>query len=374
MSDPTFRQQLDATYTFLLDCGVQRTGHSFFEALARYLADTLGMDYVCIDRLVGDGLSAQTVAVYFDGSFQDNVTYALKDTPCGDVVGKRICMFPSGVRHLFPRDEALQEIGGESYLGTTLWSYDGKPIGLIAVIGRRPLADAGRAEAILNLVSLRAAGEMERLAAEDTLRKLLLSTSILTGEAFFQTLVRELAQWTSMRWTFVAEVDPNDASQAIPLALWEDGHLESTPAYPLKGSPCEVAIAEGYYFVADDLAALHPDDTSVRHLGVVSYAGAGLYDTNERAIGVLGGMHDSPAEAMPPNAREILTLFGHRAATELVRLRHERDLQRHAAEIETFNEALVGREARVIELKSEVNRLSTELGREPPYPPVWEAE
>ena len=90
------------------------------------------------------------------------------------------------------------------------------------------------------------------------------------------------------------------------------------------------------------------------------------------AIGVLGSFHDH-AESMPPNGREILTLFGQRASTELLRLRAERELQRHAEELETFNEALVGREARVIELKSEVNRLSTELDREPPYPPVWEA-
>ena len=162
------------TYQFLLECGIHRTGRGFFEALASHLADTLNMDYVCIDRLVGDGLSAQTVAVYFDGSFRDNVTYSLKDTPCGDVVGKTICCFPSGVCRLFPRDAALQEIGGaESYLGTTLWSYDGKPIGLIAIIGRRSLTDPGRAEALLNLVALRAAGEMERLAWEETTRRLL---------------------------------------------------------------------------------------------------------------------------------------------------------------------------------------------------------
>ena len=130
------------------------------------------MDYVCIDRLEGDGLTAQTVAVYFDGKFEDNVAYALKDTPCGDVVGKTICSFPREVRRLFPRDAVLQEMMAESYVGTTLWSSQGQPIGLIAIIGRQPLADLHLAEAILKLVAVRAAGELERRQAEAETKRL----------------------------------------------------------------------------------------------------------------------------------------------------------------------------------------------------------
>lgn len=46
--------------------------------------------------------------------------------------------------------------------------------------------------------------------------------------------------------------------------------------------------------------------------------------------------------------------------------------ERANQELETFNQAMVGREARVIELKEEVNRLLTERGESPRYPPVWE--
>ncbi len=42
-------------------------------------------------------------------------------------------------------------------------------------------------------------------------------------------------------------------------------------------------------------------------------------------------------------------------------------------ELEAFNRAMVGREARVIEMKEEVNRLLAELGRPPRYEPVWNA-
>jgi DNA-binding CsgD family transcriptional regulator/PAS domain-containing protein len=157
---------------FLLQCGWSTSGEDFFQALARYLAETLGMDYVCIDRLEGDGLTAKTVAVFYDGTFEDNLAYALKDTPCGDVVGKTICSFPREVRHLFPRDAPLQEMLAESYAGTTLWNSSGQPIGLIAVIGRQPRADLHLAEAILKVVAIRAAGELERKQAEAETKRL----------------------------------------------------------------------------------------------------------------------------------------------------------------------------------------------------------
>jgi PAS domain S-box-containing protein len=170
--DITERKLIERTQMFLLNSGWSISGEDFFSALARYLAETLDMDYVCIDRLEGDGLAAKTVAVYFDGKFEDNLVYALKDTPCGDVVGKKICSFPKDVRRLYLRDVALQQMGAECYVGTTLWDSFGKPIGLIAVIGRQPRDSLSLAEAILKLVAIRAAGELERRQAETETKRL----------------------------------------------------------------------------------------------------------------------------------------------------------------------------------------------------------
>ena len=156
---------------FLLQCGYLHPGENFFESLARYLAQSLETDYVCIDRLEGDGLTARTVAIYFDGKFEDNIEYALKDTPCGESLGKTICCFPREVRYLFPGDALLQEMRAESYVGATLWNFEGKPIGLIAIIGRRPLVNPPLVKSILKLVAMRAAGELERKEAEEGLNQ-----------------------------------------------------------------------------------------------------------------------------------------------------------------------------------------------------------
>jgi PAS domain S-box-containing protein len=166
LTDITERKRAEDTLRFLVQCGTTGSAEGFFQELARYLAQSLGMDYVCIDRLKEDSLAAQTVAVFSNGKFEDNVSYTLKDTPCGAVVGKTICCFPKDVRRLFPKDSALQDLQAESYLGTTLWSSQGQPIGLIAVIGRQPLADTRLAESVLQLVAVRAAGELERQRTE----------------------------------------------------------------------------------------------------------------------------------------------------------------------------------------------------------------
>ena len=171
MSDITERKKLAEVQEFLARAAHHVSGESFFQALARYLAQALEVDLVCIDRLAGDGLVAQTVAVYRDGKFQDNQSYALTDTPGGEVVGKMICCYAREVHQAFPRNPMLQELKAESYLGTTLWGHDGKPIGLIAVSGRRPLARLRFAAAVLIQVAVRTASELERQQAEATLRE-----------------------------------------------------------------------------------------------------------------------------------------------------------------------------------------------------------
>ncbi len=168
--DITERKKIEEIQLFLSSSLYLSQKEPFFYALARYIAECLDMDFVCIDTLDGDGLTARTLAVWSDGHFEDNVEYSLKDTPCGDVVGKDVCCFPARVCQLFPHDQVLQDLRAESYIGVTLWNYSGHPIGLIAVISQRPLLNRKFAETMLKMVSIRAAGELERMQSDRALR------------------------------------------------------------------------------------------------------------------------------------------------------------------------------------------------------------
>jgi PAS domain S-box-containing protein len=168
--DFTEYKQMEDVRTFLAQTNICSENNSFFQELALYLANSLDMVFVCIDRLEENGLNATTLAVWHDGKFEDNVSYALKDTPCGDVVGNTVCCFPEKVCEYFPHDEMLKDLKADSYIGVTLWSHSGQPIGLIAVIGITPLKNRSQAEELLKMVSVRAAGELERMDAETALR------------------------------------------------------------------------------------------------------------------------------------------------------------------------------------------------------------
>lgn len=206
VQDITERKQIEMVQLFLAQCGTQ--GDEFFALLARYLAEHLHMDYVCIDRLEPGHLAARTVAVFHDGHFEDNLTYTLHDTPCGVLVGQMVCCFPSGVRHLFPSDLVLQEMNAESYVGVTLWDSRGEPSGLIAVIGRRPLTNSKFAEAILRLVAVRTAAELERKGAEDALR---------ASEERYRTLLVELQHRIKNSLTLIGSLISLEQSSATEL-------------------------------------------------------------------------------------------------------------------------------------------------------------
>ena len=167
--DITERRRIEETYEFLVQAGWLSSKEDFFGALSRFLAKTLNMEHIFIVRIDDTALTASTIAGWSDGRPVGNLQYGLKDTPCEDVVGQPICIFDTGVCDRFPKDVVLRGLGAESYVGTTLWGFDGQPIGLIAAISRRPLSDPHLAESVLKLVAVRTSGELERKRAEEAL-------------------------------------------------------------------------------------------------------------------------------------------------------------------------------------------------------------
>lgn len=136
-------------------------GDEFFRSLVLYLARSLGVEYALVGELDGGGEVA-CVAFSDHESVRRDVRYALAGTPCEDVAAGRVCCIPERVRERFPRDPMLAEVGAECYLGAPLVDATGRSLGLIAVIGRRPLADPAIAESVLRIFAARATAELER--------------------------------------------------------------------------------------------------------------------------------------------------------------------------------------------------------------------
>jgi PAS domain S-box-containing protein len=170
--DITERKRVDEALLFVAQRGWQIGAENFFDALAQFLGEKLDMDYVLIDRIDENPDMAETVALYAKGAITPNMRYALKGTPCENVMGKQLCIYRHGIQQLFPEDTLLPGMGAESYIGIPLWDSTGRSIGLIAVMGNKPLPDDAPVIQLLQLVATRAAAELERKLAEEEISKL----------------------------------------------------------------------------------------------------------------------------------------------------------------------------------------------------------
>jgi len=160
------------TLVFIAQKGWTQSHEGFFSALVLFLGEKLGVEYALVDELLPDQKRAQTVGLYASGEIVPDVEYDLHGTPCENVMGKGLCCYPKGIQRLFPEDLMLQHMAAESYLGIPLWDSRGNPIGLIAVMGKKPIVDRELAESILQMVAVRCAHELERKRAEEERRRI----------------------------------------------------------------------------------------------------------------------------------------------------------------------------------------------------------
>lgn len=162
---------VEETLYFVAQKGWTQSREGFFAALVTFLGEKLAVEYALVDELLPDQRRARTVGLYASGKVVQDLEYELRGTPCENVMGKTLCCYPEGIQELFPQDALLREMGAQSYLGIPLWDSSGAPIGLIAVMGQRPIADRHLAQTVLQIVAVRCAHELERRRAEEERRK-----------------------------------------------------------------------------------------------------------------------------------------------------------------------------------------------------------
>ena len=80
-------------------------------------------------------------------------------------------LFGAGVAQLFPTDPRLAAYGIESYLGVPVVSADGRTLGVLAALDRRPLSASNDVTRLLGLFAAGVAAELERLLAERRLQE-----------------------------------------------------------------------------------------------------------------------------------------------------------------------------------------------------------
>jgi formate hydrogenlyase transcriptional activator len=152
------------------------------------------------------------------------------------------------------------------------------------------------------------------------LKSLVAGTAASTGEDFFRTLVRHLAEALQTNHAFVAEfVVP---SRVRTLAFWSNGSIVDNVEFELRGTPCEVVYDGGLCHIPSGVPARFP----AAGPGIESYLGVPLTTKDGKVLGHLCVLDEKPLPS-EPRKLFIFQIFGARAAAELERVRLQNALQ-----------------------------------------------
>jgi PAS domain S-box-containing protein len=154
----------------VLEATAGETGQRFFHALVHHLAEALEVHFAVVTQVTND--RGRTLAFWEYDRLGHNFEEDLAGTPGADLVTGGLVCQPTGVSQLFPQATSLVERGIDSYLAVPFpdTAGSGRVTGYLAVFDERPGRIRPDHAGLLRLFAARAAGEGERLRAEEQLR------------------------------------------------------------------------------------------------------------------------------------------------------------------------------------------------------------
>jgi PAS domain S-box-containing protein len=156
------------------------------------------------------------------------------------------------------------------------------------------------------------------------LRAIVEGTVGSTGDEFFRSLVRHLAAAIDVSNAFVAEFKGN--TRVRTLAYCRRGKIVDNVEWDVRGTPCEEVVGGRLCHHPTNTWRLFPADKPLERMGIESYLGVPLVDSDGKVLGHLAVFDERP---MPEETRRlfIFRIFAARAAAELHRLRAEQMLR-----------------------------------------------
>lgn len=134
----------------------------FFRELAEHLVKVTGQDYVLIAEYQQEVDQLAILIAYGDGSHMEDGLYPIEGTPCERTLTQGIYCCKKDAQGEFPSVPLLEKLSVQSYIGHALYTGEGKPLGLIALMDRAPLKATSPTDGLLRILTTRAALEMER--------------------------------------------------------------------------------------------------------------------------------------------------------------------------------------------------------------------
>ncbi len=157
----------------------------------------------------------------------------------------------------------------------------------------------------------------ERKKIENILLNIAEGVSGATGKTFFDTLVEFLARAIDVDHAFVGRLSQN-GELIKTVSFFSKNKIADNFEYLLKGSPCENIVGKSLDIYEKNVTELFPEDTALKEMGIEGYAGAPLFDTLGRPLGILVVLSETPLK-LQEIVQSLLLIFATRASSELER-------------------------------------------------------
>lgn len=252
----------------------------------------------------------QAATKYFDLA-----SLGLRDIEEALLAGEHVLLDKSTAPELIRRFTCLQILIAPVMLQGSCWGC----IVLISPQTHWQLETLSNITTFCSILSTR----IQQQRTELRMREVIEGTAATTGDDFYSSLVKHMAQALRVDYCHIAQLN-NDKGQATVVASWEQGEAGEVFAHDLIDSPCLRALEGDLVYYPDDVQALHPaDDWLAEHL-IHAYLAAPILNSESEVLGYLAIMHTRPMDVSENDLR-VVRLFADRAAAEISRERIESD-------------------------------------------------
>jgi nitrogen-specific signal transduction histidine kinase len=164
--------QAAETLATLIKSTAKLTGELFLKKLTGLLASTFEAKY-CYIAKVSDAVrhQAETIKFWSNKLEGKNFVFNYDITPCANVLKGYITFYPRNLQEMFPEDQLIASMGIESFIGAPIYNNSENPMGMLVLMDDKPMKEKPNSRYILSIFASRAGAELERLYAEELLRK-----------------------------------------------------------------------------------------------------------------------------------------------------------------------------------------------------------
>jgi PAS domain S-box-containing protein len=188
----------------------------------------------------------------------------------------------------------------------------------------------------------------DRKRQEQALHLIMEGTAATTGQEFFRSCARYLAEVLQAPYVLINQLSP-DHQTAKTLAFWMGEEFGENFEYSLLGTPCHVAIQTGLVKYSHSVQAQFPEDSDLTTLQAESYLGTAVVDGDSNLLGNIAVLDTKPMFHYSPAEEAIVKIFATRVATEIERQEAEQQLQDRAQELNQALQRLQSTQAQMVQ-------------------------